>query len=52
MIVRQKRETDRRYLLMDMMELVKTRRSVRSFDGRPLTDEDENRLRAYMREFF
>ncbi len=35
---------------MDMMELVKTRRSVRTFDGRPLTDEDENRLRAYMRD--
>ena len=33
---------------MDMMELVKTRRSVRTFDGRPLTDEDENRLRTYM----
>ena len=35
---------------MDMMELVKTRRSVRTFDGRPLTDEDENRLRAYMED--
>ncbi len=34
---------------MDMMELIKTRRSVRTFDGQPLREEDESRLRAYMR---
>ncbi len=33
---------------MDMMELVKTRRSVRTFDGRPLRKEDESKLRDYI----
>ena len=35
---------------MDMMQIVKTRRSVRTFDGRPLSKEDESKLRAYMQE--
>ena len=35
---------------MDMMELVRTRRSVRTFDGKPLRAEDESKLREYMRE--
>ena len=35
---------------MDRMELVKTRRSVRTFDGKPLRAEDESKLLAYMRE--
>ena len=33
---------------MDMMELVRTRRSVRTFDGQPLKAEDEEKLLAYM----
>lgn len=35
---------------MDMMQLVKTRRSVRTFDGRPLSKEDKDKLCAYMQE--
>ena len=30
-----------------MMELIKTRKSVRTFDGRPLTEEDRKALEDY-----
>lgn len=33
---------------MDKMELIKTRRSVRTFDGRPLSDADRNKLETCM----
>ena len=32
---------------MNMMELIKTRKSVRTFDGRPLTEEDRKALEDY-----
>ena len=35
---------------MDRMELIRTRRSVRTFDGRPLSKEDVSGLCAYMQE--
>ncbi len=33
---------------MDRMELIKTRRSVRTFDGNPLNDQDKKKLLEYM----
>lgn len=35
---------------MNMMEIIKTRRSVRTFDGNPLKSEDKNKLCAYMED--
>ena len=32
---------------MNMIELIKTRKSVRTFDGRPLTEEDRKALEDY-----
>ncbi|MBQ1338430.1 MAG: hypothetical protein IIY32_08940 [Thermoguttaceae bacterium] len=32
---------------MNITELIKTRKSVRTFDGRPLSEEDEAKLRAF-----
>ena len=32
---------------MNMMELIQTRKSVRTFDGRPLTEEDRKALEDY-----
>ena len=29
---------------MNNLELIKTRRSVRTFDGKPLSEEDKNKL--------
>lgn len=33
---------------MNSMELIMTRKSVRTFDGRPLTDSDKEKLRAFI----
>ena len=33
---------------MDNMELIMTRKSVRTFDGRPLTNEDREKLRMFI----
>ena len=33
---------------MDTMEVIKTRRSVRSFEKRPLTAEDTEKLRSFI----
>ena len=33
---------------MDAMEIIRTRQSVRTFDGRPLSSEDKEKLRAYI----
>lgn len=33
---------------MDMMELIKTRKSIRTFDGRPLSEEDKKALSDYV----
>ena len=35
---------------MNMMELIKTRKSVRTFDGRPLTEEDRKALEDYAKQ--
>ena len=32
---------------MTTMELIKTRKSVRTFDGRPLSEEDKAKILAY-----
>ncbi len=34
--------------MTDLMELIETRKSVRSFDGRPVSAEDRSRLAEYM----
>ncbi len=34
--------------MSELLELIKTRKSVRSFDARPLTEEDRERLAQYM----
>lgn len=35
---------------MNNMELIMSRKSVRTFDGRPLTDEDREKLCAFIAE--
>ena len=34
---------------MDMMEIIKTRKSVRTFDGRQLADEDKEKILKYLK---
>ena len=34
---------------MDMMELIRTRKSVRTFDGRAVTDADREKLAEYIK---
>ena len=33
---------------MNSMELIMSRKSIRTFDGRPLTDSDKEKLRAFI----
>lgn len=34
---------------MDIMELIRTRKSVRTFDGRAVSEEDRKKLAEYIR---